>query len=268
VDQLTRPILLLTDFGLRDHYAGQVKAVLADLAPASAVIDISHGVAKYAIDEGAWMLETALAAAPADAVVMAVVDPGVGSMRKAICVEAGDRSFIGPDNGLLSCAFSEAERTAGARIDTTVYELSNPEFQRGHVSYTFHGRDIFAPAAAARARGVEAEKLGPKLDAAVLLSPFAGVVRDDGTIAGEVVHVDSYGNLVTTIREVQLPAEYVVQVAGTAVKGGNKTFSDVGPGELLTHIDSSGFLAIAANLGSAVSKLRAKRGTAVEVRPA
>ena len=270
MDQLTRPILLLTDFGLRDHYSGQVKSVLHALAPGSTVIDITHGVRKYDVAEGAWMLETALAAAPPDAVILAVVDPGVGSARKAICVEPGGRSFIGPDNGLLSCAFDDEQRRsgvlAGEHSGVAVYELSNRRFQRPEVSHTFHGRDIFAPAAAARATGAPAAELGPVLDTAVMLPLFEGAAAADGSITGEVIHVDSYGNLVTTIRETQLPADYVVEVGDATIEGRSRFFSDAARGDLLTHVDSSGFMAIAANLGNASDELGVARGAPVTVR--
>jgi S-adenosyl-L-methionine hydrolase (adenosine-forming) len=272
LDELTRPILLLTDFGLHDHYAGQVKSVLHSLAPKSDIIDITHGVDKYAVSEGAWMIETALTVAPPDAVFMAVVDPGVGSARRAICIESGGRSFIGPDNGLLSCAFQEDERRAGTlshgqRGLVTVYDLSNREFYRTEVSHTFHGRDIFAPAAAARATGVPATELGAVMETAVILPPFEGTLGDEGTIVGEVIHVDGYGNLVTTVLELQLPRDYVVEVGDSNVTGGSRTFTDVAEGAVLAHIESSGFLAIAANLGNAAAELGVGRGARITVRP-
>jgi len=198
MDQLARPILLLTDLGLVNHYVGQVKRVLQSLVPRSAIIDISHGIDKYAVNEGAWVLEPALAAAPRDAVIMAVVGPGVGSNRKGIVVESGDRSFVGPDNGLLAAAFTEEERRNETLSASRVRELTNHEFHRAAVSSTFQRRDIFAPATAALARGVPASKLGPLLGGATVLHPFAGCTGADGLLTGEVVHVDSYGNLGNT----------------------------------------------------------------------
>ena len=272
------PIVLLTDFGTRDTYVGQVKAVLTARAPGAPLVDLTHEVSPYAIDEGAWLLETALPFLPAPAVVLAVVDPGVGSKRAPIALRApvatdpsAVRYFVGPDNGLLSAAAPPAARPSAPgpcpvppALD--VRAIENPEVRLSTVSATFHGRDLFAPAAAHIAVTGHHEALGPTRDEMTLLPPFAG--RAEGTtIRGTVIHVDRYGNLVTTIRKEQLPQDFTLDINGHRIESMVRTFSDAPPGSLACHIDSSGFLAIAEREGDAAARTGAARGDAVVLTP-
>ena len=216
------PIVLLTDFGTSDTYVGQVKAVLTSRAPGAPLIDLTHEVSPYAIDEGAWLLETALPFLPAPTVVLAVVDPGVGSERLPIAVRAsaiGDPAacyFVGPDNGLLSAAAPPDARPSTpepcpAPSGLDIRSIENPEARLPAVSATFHGRDLFAPAAAHIAATGHHQTLGPARDELTLLPPFVG--RTEGTtIRGTVIHVDRYGNLVTTIRKEQLPHDFSLDI--------------------------------------------------------
>lgn len=272
------PIFLLTDFGARDTYVGQVKAVLSARAPGASLIDLTHEVSPYAIDEGAWLLETALPFLPAPSVVLAVVDPGVGSERLPLAVRApasadpaAVRYFVGPDNGLLSPAAPSPSRPSRpgpcpAPQGLDVRAIENPAARLETVSATFHGRDLFAPAAAHLAAGGDHESLGPPRDALTLLPPFRGIAEGDA-IRGAVVHVDRYGNLVTTIRKEQLPEAFVLDINGYRVARTVRTFSDSPPGELACHLDSSGFLAIAEREGNAARRTGAARGDAVVLRP-
>ena len=266
-----RPIVLLTDFGTRDNYVGQVKGVLAGLVPGAALIDLTHEVSPFDVAEGAWLLETALPALPPDAVVFAVVDPGVGSERLPLALVAGDRSFVGPDNGLLSGALADAARphepaqVALAGTGAEAYAIDAAVARPSGLSATFHGRDLFAPAAAALAAGRNPAELGPPLDSVRALPPFRGVVSPAGAIQGEVIHVDRYGNLVTTIRAEQLPDAVTVRVGVQTIEGPARTFSDVPPGAPLCHVDSSGYLAIAVNQGDAGATPGAGRGVLVTV---
>ncbi|MCY3645735.1 MAG: SAM-dependent chlorinase/fluorinase [Chloroflexi bacterium] len=272
------PIILLTDFGTSDTYVGQVKAVLTARAPGASLIDLTHEVSPYAIDEGAWLLETALPFLPAPAVVLAVVDPGVGSERLPIAVRAsapGDpgsvRYFVGPDNGLLSAAAPpdsrpSAPRSCPAPPGLDICSIENPEARLASVSATFHGRDLFAPAAAHIAVTGHHEALGPARDELTLLPPFAG--RTEGTtIRGTVIHVDRYGNLVTTIRKEQLPPDFTLDINAHTIERMVRTFSDASPGALACHVDSSGFLAIAEREGNAAARTGAARGDAVVLTP-
>ncbi len=272
------PIVLLTDFGTSDTYVGQVKSVLTARAPGAPLVDLTHEVSPYAIDEGAWLLETALAFLPAPAVVLAVVDPGVGSERLPIVMRApapGDslatRYFVAPDNGLLSAAVPPDTRPATpgpcpVPPGLDVRAIENPEVRLATVSATFHGRDLFAPAAAHIAATGRHETLGQALDGITLLPPFAGLA-DGAAIRGAVIHVDRYGNLVTTIREEQLPRDFTLDINGHRIGRMVRTFSDAPPGSLACHIDSSGFLAIAEREGNAAARTGSARGDAVVLTP-
>ena len=272
------PIVLLTDFGTQDTYVGQVKAVLTARAPGAPLVDLTHEVSPYAIDEGAWLLETALPYLPSPAVVLAVVDPGVGSERLPIAVRApvpGDpsaaRYFVGPDNGLLSAAVPPEARpshpgpcTAPDGLD--VRAIESPEARLTTVSATFHGRDLFGPAAARIAVTGGHESLGPARDTLTLLPPFAGRVKGE-SVHGTVIHIDRYGNLVTTIRRDQLPDRFKLDINEHRIERVVRTFSDAPPGALACHVDSSGFLAIAEREGNAAERLGAVRGDAVVLSP-
>lgn len=272
------PIFLLTDFGARDTYVGQVKAVLSAHAPGASLIDLTHEVSPYAIDEGAWLLETSLPFLPAHAVVLAVVDPGVGSDRLPIAarVQAPNdptsaRYFVGPDNGLLSAAVPPLARPSlpGPRpvpAGLDVRAIESPDARLKTVSATFHGRDLFAPAAARIARAGDHESLGPARGELILLPPFAGRPEKD-TLRGAVIHVDRYGNLVTTIRREQLPRDFALDVNGHRIERMVRTFSDAPPGALACHVDSSGFLAIAEREGNAATRTGAARGDTVLLTP-
>ena len=272
------PIFLLTDFGPHDAYVGQVKAVLAARAPGAPLIDLTHEVSPYAIDEGAWLLETTLPFLPAPAVVLAVVDPGVGSERLPIAVQVpvpGDpaavRYLVGPDNGLLSAAVPPGDRPSApgsgpvpAGID--VRAIESPGARLDVVSDTFHGRDLFAPAAARIATAGDHESLGPSRRTLTLLPPFRAHPEGD-RLRGTVVHVDRYGNLVTTIRKEQLPRAFSLDINGHRIERTVRTFSDAPPGALACHLDSSGFLAIAEREGNAAARTGAVRGDTVLLAP-
>ena len=270
------PIFLLTDFGASDTYAGQVKAVLSARAPGAALVDLTHEVSPYAIDEGAWLLETALPYLPVPAVVLAVVDPGVGSERLPIAVRAasgGDaaRYFVGPDNGLLSPAAPPGSRPSRpgpcpAPHGVEVRTIESPGARLETVSATFHGRDLFAPAAARIAVTGDHESLGAPRDELTLLPPFSGTPEGAG-LGGTVIHVDRYGNLVTTIRKEQLPPDFTLDINGHHIEHVVRTFSDAPPRALACHVDSSGFLAIAQREGNAAARTGAVRGDAVLLVP-
>lgn len=275
MDALTRPIVILTDFGLHDHYVGQVKCVLASIAPRSHLIDLSHAVEPYAVDEGGWMIETSLPVLPEDAVVLAVVDPGVGTSRRPIAVQSGRRTFIGPDNGLLSPAFPAEMRRGldGAtrvmitnRDDLAVHEIRETAYLRAAPSHTFHGRDIFAPAAAHVAKGLDLRRLGPAVSDVVLLPECCAEPQRFGELRGYVVHIDRYGNLLTTIRATQLFHSFELWINGTVIDHHVRTFADAPPNQPFCHVDSSGFIAIAMKEANVAEHLGVSRGAEVRVR--
>jgi S-adenosylmethionine hydrolase len=264
---VTRPIFFLSDFGLSDTYVGVVKAVILGSAPDARIVDLTHDVPPQDIRAGAFALMTAAPYLPADAVVLAVVDPGVGTARRPIAVQVNGRAFVGPDNGLLSWAIGASEPDGCVVLD-------QPRFWRPTVSTTFHGRDLFGPVAAHLARGVPLARLGSPIDTIEELpSPTARrVVDGDGRISeahGEVIHVDRFGNLVTSLSASDLPPDPVVTVQGRTVVGLARHFQPAGsaPGAdgLIALIGSAGLMEIAVPNGSAATMIGAEVGTDVFV---
>jgi S-adenosylmethionine hydrolase len=242
------PFVLLTDFG-GGPYVGQMKGVLATLAPGIATIDLAHDVAPQDVAEGAFHLRNALPHFPPGSIFIAVVDPGVGTARRAICVEAGSAVAVGPDNGLLSLL---PRRRAA-------YVLENSRYRRPDPAPTFHGRDVFAPAAAHLARGLAPTRLGRRLDRIVELP------RAEGGLKGTVVTIDRFGNLITDIEGARVPAGARVRVGARRVGPLVLTYGDAREGDLLALVGSSGHVEVAVRNGSAARVLRAGRGTAVTV---
>jgi len=241
-------ITLLTDFGTADTYVGQMKGAILSVAPSCALVDLTHAVPAQDVQAGAFLLWTAVTAFPAGSIHLAVVDPGVGSARHAIAVQTQRGDYlVGPDNGLLVPA---AERLGGI---VTAVALPTPPA----ASTTFHGRDVFAPAAARLATGVSLGDLGAPAENLVNLSfPMTG---EDG---GEVIHVDTYGNLITNVPGDGLAKDTLVKVGDVAVPLVGY-YAQAKPGSLLALVGSAGLLEISVRDGSAADRLRAQRGTRV-----
>ncbi len=187
------PIVIVSDFGYRDHYAGVMKGVIASISPQAPIIDLTHGIPPQQVLAGALVLRESVDFFPRRTIFLAVVDPGVGTNRKPIAVETkSGLRLVGPDNGLLWLAAELAEIKK-------IVELRSPRYRLPKVSASFHGRDIFAPAAAWLWRGVPIGKLGPPLQTMIRLEPGAGVVENQSELVGEVIYVDGFGNLITNI---------------------------------------------------------------------
>lgn len=251
-------ITLLTDFSLKDPYAGAMKGAMLGVNPAANIIDITHLITNGNVMEGAVVLSAAYAFFPAGTIHVGVVDPGVGKDRRAILVETERYLFVGPDNGLFSIALKQEKIRR-------VVELVNGAYHRLPVSMTFHGRDVFGPVAAHLSAGIDPDLFGRRIDGIVSLStPEA--VKGDGAVEGVVVYADSFGNLVTNIRGEDVDARnHEVHIKGEVidvVKGGYGLCPE---GALVAVIGSSGFLEIARNMGSAVAFLSAKAGDPVTV---
>jgi S-adenosylmethionine hydrolase len=182
-------ITLLTDFGLADHFVGVLKGVIATIAPGEPVVDITHDVPPYSISQAAFLLEQSWRYFPKGTIHVAIVDPGVGSERRPLLVEAEGHTFIGPDNGLFS--FVLATEKPKARL------LNQPKYWLPHPSTTFHGRDIFAPVAAHLAAGIKAAKLGKLVDDPIRSPALAPTRMSRRTWVGSVLHIDRFGNLIT-----------------------------------------------------------------------
>jgi S-adenosylmethionine hydrolase len=256
-------ITFLTDFGLQDDFVGTCHGVIATIAPDARVIDVTHGVRPGHVLQGALVLANTLPYMPAG-VHLAVVDPGVGGSRRALALRDGEgRLYVGPDNGLLLPA---AERFGGV---VEVHELASAEYSLQPVSRTFHGRDLFSPAAAHLAAGVELEKLGPPVGPEELVrlelpDPEVGQNR----LRAVAVMVDRFGNVALNLRREHL--EHAELAAGARVEltcHGDRfyavfarTFGDAPRGSLILYEDSYGSLALAVSRGSAAQLLRVEEG--------
>jgi S-adenosylmethionine hydrolase len=256
-------IALLTDFGTRDHYAGTMKGVILNLCPDATLVDITHDVAPHDVFGAALELVASYRYFPASTTFLVVVDPGVGSARRGIAVEAGDYRFVGPDNGVFAPVLDEL---GSARV----VELTSRQYARGAVSRTFEGRDRFAPAASWLAKGVDLSALGPVVAAYEPLYVPVAVVDDDA-LDGEVIRVDRFGNLITNIeradfnRLVGLGA-INLSVGRHSVNRVVETYAEIEVDTVCGLFGSSETLEIAANGGSAAERLGLARGAPVRIR--
>ncbi|WP_242339749.1 MULTISPECIES: S-adenosyl-l-methionine hydroxide adenosyltransferase family protein [Anaeromyxobacter] len=247
---------LLTDFGAGSGYPAQLKAVLLAAHPDARLVDVSHEVPAFDVLAGALLLEACVPWFPPAAIHLAVVDPGVGTARRALCVvDPAGRLLVGPDNGLLTPFLG-----AGARA----FEITPGVAVPAPRSATFHGRDLFAPAAAFLAAGGAPERLGPSLSDPERLA-WPGAERRGGALAGVTLAADPFGNLVTSVREADLAGAAVaeVRVGGERVRF-VRTFGDGAPGELVAYVGSGGRVELAVREGSAAARLGA-RGVGVEL---
>jgi S-adenosylmethionine hydrolase len=257
---------LTTDFGLKDSYAAEMKAAILSICPNTAIVDITHEIAKFNTRMGAYVLVSASPYFPKGSVHVAVVDPGVGTQRRPILIQTTQGFFVGPDNGILVLA---AEKQGITRI----HELTNPRFMLPKVSNTFHGRDIFSPAAAHLLNGVKPEEFGSEIREAIK-PEFANVTRRNGVLFGEVLHVDGFGNIITNINEKeavqsQLKGTVIVELTDYTVELNLcKAYGEAEPKEPLALIGSHGFLEIALNKGNAAEKFKTKPGNNITISPA
>lgn len=258
-----RVVTFLTDYGLADPFVGLCHAVLQQAAPGVRVVDLSHAVARQDVRQAALLLADCLPWLPHDAVHLAVVDPGVGTGRRPLALSAGNALLVGPDNGLL---WPAAQSLGGIAV---AVELPVGD----ELPATFHGRDVFAPAAGSLAAGARPADLGTVIDAAGVIRlalPLAAVTH--GIVEAEVVAVDGFGNLQLSARPGDLrdagvdEPEIAVRIGeGTHLVPRRRTFADVGPGVLVLVTDSVGRLALAVNRGDAAARLGAAVGTAVRL---
>jgi S-adenosylmethionine hydrolase len=258
---VTALVALTTDFGLVDPWVGIMRGVIATRAPEARVVDVTHGVPPQNVLAGALVLRYALPWFPPGTIHLAVVDPGVGSERRPICVETPREVLVGPDNGLLSLA-------AAAAGPARVYHLKEGRFFPSPRSATFHGRDVFAPVAAALATGTRPSELGPEItDAHLLQVPEPR--REAGTIRGQVIYVDHFGNLITNVPRSLLanfPGEpSSISIRGTRVPGLSPSYAAVPSGRPVAVVNSWDHLEIAVRDGSAAATLGAGVGDDVVV---
>ena len=256
-------VTLTTDFGNSDGYVGTMKGVLLRVFPEVRIIDITHQIAPQDTLEASLVLQNAYPYFPVGTIHVVVVDPGVGTDRRQVLLRAGDYYFVGPDNGTFT-RILESER------NVDIFEITNPRLMLANVSQTFHGRDIFAPAAAYLARGVAPEEFGARIEDPVTASiPVPRIYSDQ--IGGEVIYVDSFGNIVTNITKSQFESaaagrEVEISINGKSIESLQTSYLDGEQGRTLALFGSSGLLEIAVAGGRADRRIGAGKGDTVLVR--
>jgi S-adenosylmethionine hydrolase len=251
-------ITLTTDFGLDDWFVGSMKGVILGIAPEAQIVDITHGVAPGDLWGGAFALASAVHCFPEKTIHVAVVDPGVGGDRGALVVETPSAFFVGPDNGVLSLVLRNTEVKS-------IRRLENPLYTRGEISRTFHGRDIFAPAAAHLANGTPVVDFGPPQDSLeMLLWPEPRL--EAGAWIGEVIHVDHFGNAITSLAGdgTALGPDATVGFGVLRVPV-RDSYQAITSGQGVAVIGSTGLIEIAVNGGNAARQFGLKRGDRVEL---
>jgi S-adenosylmethionine hydrolase len=256
------PILTLTtDFGLSDHYVAAMKGVILGICPRARIVDVTHQVTPFAITEGAYLIAQAYRTFPKKTVHVVVVDPGVGTARRPILMEAAGQYFLAPDNGVLSMIYLRQEHK--------IRLIENQKYFRHPVSRTFHGRDIFAPCAAHLAAGVTPAQFGKRIEN--YLRPAFQMPQRAGkrTWTGQVLKIDHFGNIITNFHVEDFPnlenQDVTFSVGPQPVTVIARNYAETGPGELFAIVGSSGFYEVSISQGSAGKRIGCVAGGPVEL---
>ncbi len=249
-------ITLITDFGLSDHYAGTMKGVILQRCPDARIIDITHQIPPFSIMAAAYTVDQSAPYFPGETIHLVVVDPGVGTERKAIVVEALGQYFVGPDNGVFTMILA---RDPQARV----YEVANRDLTAAEVSSTFHGRDVFAPVAGALVnRSVSPKEVGPVVLSPEMLRNLDPLRLGEAQWQGQVLSIDHFGNVITNFRSDAYLAlvrkKFELHAGEIPVRTLAATFGEVAPGELCVYPGSSGYLEIGINRDNAARRLGIK----------
>ncbi|MEP6719283.1 MAG: SAM-dependent chlorinase/fluorinase [bacterium] len=259
------PITLLTDFGNSDYFVAAMKGVILSSNPDAQIVDITHEVPAQDIEAAAFTLLAAHSAFPGGTIHVAVVDPGVGSSRRPILIEAAGQFFVGPDNGIFSYVCDQSK--------PRIFHLNNPKYFRYPVSDTFNGRDVFAPVAAALSLGVAPKKLGVEVDDYVRLPTLHPESSRDGVISGRIIHIDHFGNCVTNITADQVSEKMMdkgirLTICNQKIDTFHRYFAaETRENKVFCIWGSAGFLELAARNNSAAKLIKAKLGDSVVVTP-
>jgi len=243
-------ITLTTDFGLADSYVGMMKGVILSIAPDAKLVDLSHEMAPQNIRQAAYVLHAAVPYFPTGTVHLAVVDPGVGSDRRALAVRTSRGCLVGPDNGVFTLFLAD-EPGAECRA------ITNPVFMLPRVSVTFHGRDVFAPVAAHLARGLDIAQLGPRVTDPGMFAIPVPTQQSDGSWLGHILYADHFGNLITSVTEdwVRRNGDVEISIGQRRIAGLCRAYAEAAPGELVALVGSSGYMEISIVNGSAAQSL-------------
>ena len=252
-------IALLTDFGMRDYFVAAMKGVILSIDPKANIIDMTHEIAPQDIRSASFILQSCYRDFPTKTIFTTIVDPGVGSERRAILVETAEYFFIAPDNGLLSFVFEESE-------NFKVFEINNDIFFRQPVSQTFHGRDIFAPCAAYLSRGSKAFEFGNEINDPVRLANQNPRRISQNTVEAEIIFIDRFGNLITNLKADDLPDEFYLEINNQKIEKLCRFFAEAKAGEFFMIEGSAGLLEVAVFQDSAESLLNARIGQKISLK--
>jgi len=261
-----RPLITLTtDFGLNDHFVGNLKGVILDIVREAQIVDICHSVQPFDVLDGALTIAEAYSYFPAATVHMVVVDPGVGTARRPIIVSSDRHHFVAPDNGVLSLIYAREERLHVRHVTSEHYFLQP-------ISQTFHARDIFAPVAAYLAKGVDSQKFGDEIEDFVRFHAPKPKPTNGNTLRGVVLKVDRFGNLITNITPADAPALFAAEPPSFKITVGNREITEIkaayaqgAPGEVFGILGSMGYLEIAANRAAAAQVLGVSKGSDIHL---
>ena len=264
-------ITLTTDFGLADSYVAQMKGVILGINPEVRIVDVSHEIAPQNIREAAFVLSTVQSSFPKGTIHLIVIDPGVGTKRRAIILRTPQADFIAPDNGILSYIIQQFSTQTGKQHQIMSSQLeavtiTNSQYFRFPVSNTFHGRDVFAPVAAHLSLGVPLKSFGKPVTTLEILPIPAPYLAPDGSLTGEIIHIDGFGNLITNIRgEDLLSKTLIINIGKKTISGLSRSYVE---GEkLIAIINSNGYLEISVKEGNASTYLHLGVGSEVKVKP-
>jgi S-adenosyl-L-methionine hydrolase (adenosine-forming) len=259
----SRIITLLTDFGTDDYFVSAMKGVILTRSPKSILVDITHAIPPQDVQAAAFTLSAAYSSFPAGSIHLAVVDPGVGSDRRPVMIEAAAHLFVGPDNGLFTSVVDRVPTARIRHLTNTAYFLPNP-------SSTFHGRDIFAPVAAALAEGVPPENLGPIIHDPIQLKMMRCESMADGTLTGKIIHIDHFGNCVTNLpsdrlRSLSATESFCLLVKEFQIRKLARCYGEGAgePGRPFLICGSAGFLEVSIDSSSAARELKIEVGDPV-----
>lgn len=265
-------ITLTTDFGLTDSYVAQMKGVILGINPGVRIVDVSHQIAPQNIREAAFVLSTVQSSFPKGTIHLVVVDPGVGTKRGAIILRTPNADFVAPDNGVLSYIIHQISNQSAKQhqiksdLRLEAVAITNSQYFRSPVSNTFHGRDIFAPVAAHLSLGVPLKSFGKSVTTIEILPLPTPFLAPDGSLTGEIIHVDGFGNLITNIKEEDLPQKTLtINIGKKTIPGLSSSYAE--EEKLLAIINSNGYLEISVKEGNASTYLHVGVGGEVKVKP-
>lgn len=242
-DTMTNIITITTDFGMEDYFVGVMKGVILSVNPDVRIVDLDNNIDRHDVFRACVSLRNSYKYFPEGTIHLVVVDPGVGSERRPVAVKADGHFFVGPDNGVFSMIYNDSDYFE-------VYEITNKSCMLGDISTTFHGRDIFAPSAAHLSAGLNMVDIGQPVKDPVKLA-LSEPVKTEYGFRGKVVYRDTFGNMITNIRSDIVEKNDTVSISGLRILGISESYSDVGLGEPVALVGSSGYLEIAVNMGSA-----------------